>query len=339
MAKKGIFIISLDFELYWGEQDTKTLEACRKNLLQVRSVVPSLLKLFDEYGIHATWATVGFLFFETHDELIRGLPVKKPNYANIKLSPYNHIDNLGRNEEEDSLHYAPSLIKKIASFPHQEIGTHTFSHYYCLEKGQDVFTFKDDLEAAIKIAKKYNITIKSLVFPKNQVNSEYIPICKELGIMAYRGNPSFWIYGARKEENQSLLIRGLRLIDAYFNISGYNSYTTEEIERNFPYNIPASRFLRPYSHWLSGLERLRLRRILSELTYAAKEGLIYHLLWHPHHPHNFGVNLEKDMSFLKKILNHYAKLRERYGMESLNMGELSYRLIQKGKPYKEPNGK
>lgn len=323
--QKGILIISLDFELYWGVRNKKTLESCKENLLGVRSVVPLLLKLFNEYKIHATWATIGFLFFETQDELIKGLPIQKPNYVNSKLSPYNHINNIGSNEKEDPFHYAPSLIKMITSFPYQEIGSHTLSHYYCLERGQNIDTFRDDLEAVVKAAKRYNLNIGSLAFPRNQFNNEYISICRKMGIKAYRGNESSWIYRARNEENESLLRRGLRLIDACFNISGHNSYSIDRIARDFPFNIPSSRFLRPYSNRLKILGLLRLRRILSDLTYAAKKGLIYHLWWHPH---NFGVNIDKNMTFLKKILDYYSNLREIYGMESLNMGELSHRLTK-----------
>ena len=58
---KPALIISLDFELYWGIKHMISLNDCKNNLLAVRSIIPSLLKLFDEYKIHATWATVGFL--------------------------------------------------------------------------------------------------------------------------------------------------------------------------------------------------------------------------------------------------------------------------------------
>lgn len=324
--QKGVFVISLDFELYWGMLDKTTLEEYRENLLGVRSAVPFILRLFDEYGIHATWAVVGFLFFETRDELMKHLPTRRPDYLGRKLSSYSHIYNIGSGEREDPFHFAPSLIKMIASFPHQEIGSHTFSHYYCLERGQDVNTFRDDLEAARKVADRYALNLESLVFPRNQFQSEYISVLREVGIKAYRGNESSWIYSPETDAgNQRLLKRALRLIDAYINLSGHNSYSLERIGRNFPFNIPSSRFLRPYSRWLSFLELVRLRRVVSDLTHAAKNGLVYHLWWHPH---NFGKNLQENMSFLRKILESFASLRKAYGMESLNMGELANRLLR-----------
>jgi peptidoglycan/xylan/chitin deacetylase (PgdA/CDA1 family) len=225
--QKGIFIISLDFELHWGIRDKKTIESYKENLLGVRSVVPSLLHLFSEYQIHATWATVGFLFFETKDDLVRELPDKKPNYTNRKLNPYNNMADIGINEREDPFHFASSLTKLISAFPYQEIGSHTFSHYYCLEDGQNVDMFRDDIESAIKIAKKNNLTIESLVFPRNQLNRQYLAVCEEMGIKAYRGNQSSWIYKAKSEENESLFIRGVRLIDTYVNIYGHNCYSID----------------------------------------------------------------------------------------------------------------
>lgn len=322
--RSGIFVISLDFELYWGVRDKRTIEEYQQNLAGTSPAILALLKLFDECEIHATWATVGFLFFESREELINGLPASKPQYLNDKFSPYHCLHGLGGNETEAPFHYAPSMIKMIASFPHQEIGTHTFSHYYCLEKGQDLNTFRDDLDAAMRVARKRNLHLESLVFPKNQFNSEYIAVCKEMGVTAYRGNGSPPIYSAQCNEKQSFCRKGLRLLDSYFDISGHNSHDLDEINGHSPFNIPASRFLRPYSRRLKILEPLRLRRIQSELTYAAREKLVYHLWWHPH---NFGVNLAENMSFLRKILEHYANLREVYGMKSLNMGEMAQLLL------------
>ena len=60
---KGIFTISLDFELFWGVRDHRTLEDYGENVRNVHKIVPGLLALFDKYDIHCTWATVGFLFF------------------------------------------------------------------------------------------------------------------------------------------------------------------------------------------------------------------------------------------------------------------------------------
>lgn len=316
----GALVISLDFELYWGMRDLESIDNYRERILGERRVVPALLKLFNEYQIHATWATVGFLFCETRDELISQSPSKKPAYSDQNLSPYPHVSQIGRNEDEDPFHYAPSLIKLIAASPHQEVASHTFSHYYCLEKGQDRDAFRADLEAAKKVASKYTLNMESLVFPRNQFNGDYLSVCKEVGIKTYRGNERSWLYRAKSREQESLFRRAVRLLDAYVNISGHNCYSLREISSDIPVNVPSSRFLRPFSNRLRFFEPLRLRRILVDLTHAAKHGLIYHLWWHPH---NFGDNTEENLTFLRTILDHYFDLKEKYGMKSLNMLELS----------------
>jgi peptidoglycan/xylan/chitin deacetylase (PgdA/CDA1 family) len=109
---------------------------------------------------------------------------------------------------EDPLHYAPSLIWMIKSFPGQEIGTHTFYHYYCLETGQDADTFRADLAAAVRVAKKFGLTLESFVFPRNQYNVESVSVLTETGIKSYRGKQASWLYRARSEDEESLFRRG-----------------------------------------------------------------------------------------------------------------------------------
>ena len=322
--KKGVLIISLDFELYWGVRDRLALEAYKENLLGARTVIPRLLELFAEYEISTTWATVGFLFFETRDELVQALPANRPRYRNTNLSPYQDIDRIGACEAEDPFHYAASLVKTIARYPRQEIASHTFSHYYCFDEGQNLECFKADLRAAEAAADKYGLTLKSLIFPRNQVNADYLPACREAGITAYRGNPAHWMYTETSEANQLLIRRGLRIADAYINISSHNCYSLDQITGAPPLNIPASRFLRPYSSKLAAAEQVRLQRIMSDMTWAAEQGLVYHLWWHPH---NFGVNQDRNLDGLTRLLVHFAHLREAYGMESLNMGELAQRIM------------
>ena len=322
--QRGIFTISLDFELGWGFVGKRNIKQYAENLLGVYSAIPAILEIFNEYNIHATWATVGFLFFDTFESLLKSTPSRIPKYIDSELSPYKYITSALHADEDELIHFAPKLIKMISSSANQEIGSHTFSHYYCLEKGQDLAAFKADLVAAMSIAKKNKLKINSLVFPRNQYNPEYLSVCKELGVVAFRGNESFWIYKAVDDNNNSLTRRAFRLADTYINISGQNTYSQTALSRKVPFNIPSSRFLRPYSKRLKYLESYKLRRIQSGLTHAAKSSQIYHLWWHPH---NFGSNLDENMHFLKNVLDHYSMLNKTCEMESLNMSELSDRLF------------
>lgn len=320
-TENGKFVLSLDFELLWGVRDKRTIEGYGKNISGVRDVIPQLLYLFSKYNIHATFATVGFLFCRNKQELLNHLPAIRPVYSQKKYSPYedNYIDTIGTSEEDDIYHYASSLIRLIQQYPDQEIATHTFSHYYCLEQAS-LASFEADITAAKNIAATYNINPQSIIFPRNQYSDEHIAICKKLGIIAYRGNEKATIYQPRQNEGQSKWIRALRLADSYINITGHNTYDLRSMEDNGIINIPSSCFLRPYTKQLSILDPLRLNRIKNSLTRAAKNNQVYHLWWHPH---NFGVHIEENFAFLERILKHYQFLHEQYGLQSKSMKEVA----------------
>jgi Polysaccharide deacetylase len=319
----GAFVISLDFELHWGVRDLFPVNgAYTANLLGARTAVPKMLELFETLDIAATWATVGFLFAKSQEELLSFYPNVKPNYTDKKYDPY--LEPLGNNEQDDPLHYAPSLIEKIKNTPKQEIGTHTFSHYYCLEAGQSAEAFRADLQSAVDIAKAWNLDIRSIIFPRNQFNPEYVKSLLETGITIYRDNEPSWFYSAAATDKHSLPKRAGRLLDTYVPLTAHNLGEWQQIKQtNGLCNIPSSRFLRPYTPRLASLESLRLHRICQGISQAAKEKKIYHLWWHPH---NMGIQQDENLNFLKKILEHVASCRERYGLESLTMLDVAERV-------------
>tara|TARA_B100000780_G_scaffold211004_1_gene150902 strand:+ start:1049 stop:2029 length:981 start_codon:yes stop_codon:yes gene_type:complete len=322
--KNGKFIISLDLELMWGVLDLETIDSYGDAIIGTRKVLNKMLICFDKYNVSATFATVGFLFHKTKKQLLQNLPIKKPTYKNEKLSPYKGLENyLGKDEDIDPYHFGESLIKLIKKYNLHEFATHTYCHYYCLEDGQTIIQFEEDLKLSIAVAKNNNVVLKSIVFPRNQYNEDYIKVCKNYGITSYRGTEKSCIYESSKGSKQTLFKRGFRLIDAYINITGYNCYNTDIIRQSIPYNMPSSRLLRPYSKKLHYLEWLKLLRIKNAMTYAAKNKLVYHLWWHPH---NFGRNCKENMILLENILEHYNYLNNKYCFQSITMSELSKEL-------------
>lgn len=318
--------MSLDFELYWGIRDICTISHYRKHFAGERDIIPKVLEMFELGGIHATWATVGLLFSENADQMRHSIPSVLPAYVDMRLSPYPDIaqGKQGRNEQEDPERYGLSLIRKIHQTRYQRISTHTFSHYYCQEEGQDSAAFHADLKAAARAAERHGIQLESIVFPRNQVNPAYLPLLTREGVRAYRGNQRHWIYKDGYRTRDPLLKRMFRLLDTYFNLSGFHSYPLEEIVQELPVNLPASHFFRSYSRRLALLEPLRLRRILSGMTYAAKNRQVYHLWCHPYNLVDAGG---RSLAMLGKIIDHYKKLQALYGMESRNMEELSDQIL------------
>jgi hypothetical protein len=167
-----------------------------------------------------------------------------------------------------------------------------------------------------------------LVFPRDQVDDRFVRAAEAKGLTRYRGgNRSAWLYRVGAEGSETTIRRGLRLLDAYVMLTSHNTYSPDELVAGDLANIRSSRLLRPYSRTLRALEGLRRWRIETDLEYAARNDLVYHLWWHPH---NFGVDLNENLEVLRAILRRFANLRERYAMRSVSMGELGDELRASG---------
>lgn len=317
--EKGKFIISLDFELHWGAVEKWDLSNKKDYFDTTRKSIPLVLALFEEFGIHATWATVGFLFAKNKEQLIEFLPNERPTYHNKILNYYNLIESneIGNNETDDPYHFGYSLIKSILNTPNQELGTHTFCHYYCNELGQNLQQFEADLMAAQRISiANFGIELKSLVFPRNQFNESYLNIARENGLKVVRSNPDVWFW--KNKSNFSPLARAF---DTLMPISSSLTFDEEKlITKKEVLLLPASRFLRPYTNNEKHIQAIKLKRVLNEMSFAAKNNKLYHLWWHPH---NFGQNMIENISNLEVILKHYKVLNDKYEFTSSSMIELA----------------
>ncbi len=317
----GSFTVSLDFELYWGVRDKRSIEAYKQNLLGVWEVVPQILTLFQNYDIHATWATVGFLFLKDQKEFKESLPELLPQYKQQKLCPYHYFNSLDQSsfssEDFKKMHFAEELIEEIEKFPFQEIGTHTYSHYYTREaNNMSLEAFEADINRTTEAGKKNNIKLNSLVFPRNQIDNECLYILQKSGIKSFRGNPMHWAYKDGEVE-KTFLQRAYRFLDIYINLSG--SHVTLPIKTKGITELKSSIFLRAFSQKFKLLEWLKIRRVKNAMTEAAKNGENFHLWWHPH---NFGINQKENLANLEEILKHFQSLQDKYNMVSFNMQEL-----------------
>ncbi len=315
---QGILLVSLDVELLWGVRDKRDIESYGKQILGGRRAVSRMLELFEEYGIRATWAAVGMLCFATKEELLQHLPEPRPQYADPGLSPYPELESLGPDEESDPYHFGASLIRNILATPGQELGSHTFCHYYALEPGQSAAEFAADIQAAQAVAQKWNVALKSLVFPRNQVNRACLPLLPQLGIRSFRGTENVFGRGNDGRRGAGLPERAVRLMDSYLPLTGDHTYPLVAAGAKPPYNFRASAFLRPFRPGNPLLERLRLRRIKRGMTRAARRGEIFHLWWHPH---NLGANQEQNLAGLRCLLEHYRTLSQKHGLRCMNMSE------------------
>ena len=315
--KQGTFVISLDFELVWGIFDHIRLEDKVKYFDTTLTVIPQILKCFEKNGVHATWATVGMLFNDNWDEWMANRPEDRPTYTQKNLDAYAY-GLAHRNSGLDRFFFAPHLIKEILQTPGQELGTHTYSHYYCMEPGQTVRQFQADLAQAVQLAQKFGVTMESLVFPRNQYQASYLDACRANGIQRVRTNPNVWYWDNPKA---GIASKVARTADAYLPFAS-KSYPFSQVETLGAgvQGQPASRFLRPH-HSQSLLNSMRLQRIIQEMTHAAKSGDLYHLWWHPH---NFGTHPQESMAALQTIVTAYKSLAATYGFQSQSMNQVPW---------------
>lgn len=288
---------------------------------KIETAISGILTLFKRYETHATWAVVGLLAHDSLAELHKNNRHLAVAYKNQNLSPFplesSKYDNLTADELTGM-----TAIKAILSTDYQELSSHTYSHFYAIEEGIGIPDFERDCAAMQAIGDQLNNRFKTIIFPRNQVNPTFLPICSKYGYVAYRGNQEnrFWTNSAFDKE--SIFKKAGRLVDAYIKISKTGTYRMETLKREETLiNIPSNRFFRPYSgkNWL---EKRKIKRIKREMLKAAKKGTIYHLWWHPH---NFAQHLDKSLAQLEELLAYSIVLQKHYNFTSLNMNEIAAR--------------
>ncbi len=201
----GHLVISLDFELHWGMRDRASADRYAANLTGVRRAVPAMLELFQQRGIHATWACVGLLFARTQDEAHAHAPSVRPLVGAGVRDPYAELESAGPDENYDATHFAGSLVEQIASTPGQELASHSFAHFNWLEGPPQPAAFEADLAAARSIGARFGDVTRSLVFPYNRYDAALLDAAHRSGVTAFRGNPPGWPW-----QDRSLLRRAAR---------------------------------------------------------------------------------------------------------------------------------
>jgi peptidoglycan/xylan/chitin deacetylase (PgdA/CDA1 family) len=306
-------VISLDFELFWGVAESRTLANYRNNVEGEWIAIPQILSLFRQYDIHATWATVGMLMCKDYAQWRAIRPSVMPGYVRNQVSTY---DREADARDHPNLFFARPLVKQIQETPGQEIGSHSYSHFYCAEEGATPEQFAADLACGREIAHELGIELRSFVFPRNQVREGFLSQLPKAGMRAYRGTPQHWVYRHGHFVPAGLFGRAIRMADTWLPIAGAH---VSKVESNDGLaNVPGGLFLRPWSRRSAALEPLRLKRITRCMSVAAATNSLCHIWWHPH---NFGVNLAKNIEVLESVLMHFVHLRDRFGMRSQTMFE------------------
>lgn len=317
----GHFLISLDFELVWGLAgwNLSRIELYKRNLLLAKDALCKIVHLLEKYDMKCTIGYVGAMNYTSLQELQMTNNALIPSYTNLLYASFVSLLPYMGKELDESLFLAHQEVEMLQMKTNVEVASHTYSHYYCLEEGQTIEDFENDVRMAKENAMKQGVNLVSIIFPRNQVNDDYLNICRKYGFTHFRGMLNNFLYKPSKTSFRYSPMGALRFLDTYLNISGSNTFTIEDTKGKELIDVPGSRFLRPYSQNFFFLEGLKVRRIKKSMTDAAKNGRIYHLWWHPH---NFGVNMQENLSLLEKICRHFNYLKEAYYFNSSFMSEI-----------------
>lgn len=310
---RGVFTLSLDFELIWGTADLfgprAFDEACR---IERDVVLERLLGLLEQYRISATWCVLGHLFLDRcvrtggrpHPEIVR------PAHAWVNGDWFQH--DPCSDEARAPTFYGRRLLEKILScrVP-QEIGSHSFSHVIFGDSGCSRKTAASELRACVAAAKEFGISLRSFAFPRNRVG--HLDLLRDFGIRCFRGA------GPRWYENREPVVpvgRIAHLLDVWLATAPPLVLPTPT--RSGLWNLPGSMIYFP----MHGIRRTvpvsrRVRRAEKGLDGAARRRRVFHLWFHPT---NLADQTDRMLAGLRQILEHAATLRDRGRLSVEPMG-------------------
>jgi len=205
-------VLSLDFELFWGVADSRSIAGYRENIEGEWEAIPRILDLFRHYGIRATWATVGMLMCRDYSQWREIKPSVMPGYARQQCSTYL-LDSVVRGNPK--MFFARPLVEQILDTQGQEIASHSYSHFYCGEVGATPAQFAADLVCSQEIGAELGVTYRSFVFPRNQIQSAYLEVLEKAGFKIFRGTSNHWLYRNGHFVAGGIAGRAFRLVDAY----------------------------------------------------------------------------------------------------------------------------
>jgi peptidoglycan/xylan/chitin deacetylase (PgdA/CDA1 family) len=309
--KRGVFTLSLDFELIWGTLDLFGPEGFRSACeLEREVIIDRLLALLAEFEIPATWCIVGHLFLDRCDGKHRD--IVRPNHSWFPQDWFVH--DPGSDVAHAPIFYGRDLIEKIRACPApQEIGSHSFSHVIFSDEGCSRATAESELAASVRVAREMGIELRSFVFPRNEVG--HLDLLREYGFKCYRGPEPHWY-------ERGAWPGPVKRLAHLWDVIAAKKPPTVLPERAAAglWNIPGSMIYFPM-HGVRGYIPVgrRIRRAVKGLEAAARERRIFHLWFHPT---NLADKLEEMFRGLRVICERASELRRAGRIDFLPMSAI-----------------
>jgi peptidoglycan/xylan/chitin deacetylase (PgdA/CDA1 family) len=310
----GTFLLSFDTELAWGHYDCFRPELFSPDGSRERRAVDGILDLLDEFGIVATWAFVGHLFYGSCDECER-CPVQAwqdryPAFAAVY-------------ETNHPLWYGPDLLERVRArqLPH-EIAFHGYTHRPFNETSMGREEARMEIQEWLRLAERLQIRPETVIFPRNQIG--HLDLFREAGFVCYRGVEAMPAY-----YQAPIIGRVLRRLYYYVAAATLPPRYTPQIDETGLANLPSSRWIFGFNRRgdqlldALNLSTLRLRKMAAGIHAAAREGKMIHLWAHP-----YEFRTQKDLDRLRYLLGHVAEEIVAGRMRTISMVELSKSLLE-----------
>ncbi|KAB1185118.1 MULTISPECIES: polysaccharide deacetylase family protein [Haloferax] len=295
----GSVVISLDAELGWGYLDFDDPPA---RVESARSGWQTLVDLFEEFDIPATWAVVGHLFLDDCDGHHSTHPAPDGWFAK----------ETGLWRSRPDLRFGRDLIDAVhTSRVGHEIGCHSYSHP---QFGNIDRAFADaEIAACIEVARDYGIELTSFVYPRNDVGHR--DVLATHGFTNYRGpSPVF---------RESILPKGVQTLVGGVYTSGGSLLVSPTVDRYGLVDIPASLYLFSFegialeiANHLAGDPIVRQAK--RGIDQAVKGDGVFHMWLHPNN-----LDTEYSVERIRTILAYLAAVREQTGLTVETMGDVA----------------
>lgn len=313
--EKGVFVVSLDTEMSWGRVTSPQLRHYLPSHRGAPGAARKLLRRFEDFGIAATWAIVGYLWMmDGHD--LGGFP----ELARLRpgLTKRRILDLTG---DEWPVLTAPELIADVqgATVGH-EIASHSCSHMLFDDPGSDAARAERDVRLAVEIARSAGVELRSFVFPQNRV--------AHLDVLARHGFTAFRDRDPERFPQRPRLGRISRQAELRLGLE-----PVLEPPRWHPSGLLAI----PGGMLFRGATRRRLasvpasglvRRAVKGIDAAADGRRVFHV-WA--HPFNFADGSDELLAAFEQVLAHAARRRDEGVIEILTMGGLTARVRDAGR--------
>lgn len=312
----GYFVFSLDTELGWGNLwNQPSWERISRDAATERATIRRLLDMMDEFGVVATWAITGHLFYEACEEC-DVCPV-------MELKGRDHrFDQIWGTQ--DSMWYGADIVATLLSRnAGHEIGYHGYTHRTFDRLSQEDASF--EIREWLRLAARRGIAPQTVIFPQGRIR--YLELFRQAGFSCYRGpevqHPLLRIplFGkVLNKINLQLAILSPQVFEPAVGESGL-------------VNLPGSLWLFRTNRGVElildalNLHNLRLRPAVKGIARTAKEKKVIHLWVHPQE-----FRTEKDFAKLRFVFNRFAEQAKAGNLQSITMANLARQIVRNINP-------